>query len=70
MMKRINFNLDSALADKVDSYAAKMHVNRSAALAVIISQFFDAQATMSNLSYLVDLAKSSGQFPDGSSPVL
>lgn len=52
--KRVNMNLDADLVKLVDDYAASLHINRSAALSVILSRFFEERAVMHTLSGLVD----------------
>lgn len=37
-LKRIMINLDEDLVAKVDAYADKLHINRTAAVSVLLSQ--------------------------------
>ena len=39
-IKRLNLNLDLELVKDLDDYAAKLHINRSAACSAALSQFF------------------------------
>lgn len=37
-LMRLNFNMDESLVLQIDEYAKQMHINRSAAIAVLVSQ--------------------------------
>lgn len=63
-LKRINLNMEEDLLETLDSYAESLHVNRSAALAVVLSQFFMEQKAISAIDRLTELMKS-GQLTAG-----
>lgn len=52
-MRRVNLNLDISLLEKLDAYAASLHVPRSAGLSVILSNFFASQELMGNIGDLM-----------------
>lgn len=52
-MRRVNLNLDISLLNKLDSYAASLHIPRSAALSVILSSFFASQELIGNIGDLM-----------------
>lgn len=53
-LKRINLNLDEELLSQLDDYASKMHISRSSALSVLLSQFFQNQKAIQTMSNLVE----------------
>ena len=61
-LKRINLNLEESLLEQLDEYAEAMHVNRSAALAVILSQHFMERKAVDTMGNLLELVKS-GKLP-------
>ena len=56
-LKRLNFNMEESLVDRIDVWAKKMSIPRNAAIALMCSQFLDSQNALNSLSYLVDMAK-------------
>lgn len=52
---RLNMNIDSDLIARLDSYAEQLHINRSAAMSVVLSTFFQQQDTMKMLGKLTDI---------------
>lgn len=54
-LKRINLNLDENLLVELDNYAQSLHVSRSSALSVILSQWFMQQKSMTLASDLVQI---------------
>ena len=54
-LKRINLNLSVELLEKVDSYAARVGVNRSSAVAILLAQTLEQQQTMSDIAKLVEM---------------
>nr|CDL66273.1 unnamed protein product [uncultured bacterium]CRY93877.1 hypothetical protein [uncultured prokaryote] len=52
-LKRVNMNIDEELLTQLDDYASKMHISRSSALAVLLSQMFQSQKAMQTMSDLV-----------------
>lgn len=42
-LRRVGFQLEPELVEKVDQYAAVMHINRTAAVSIIISQYLQQQ---------------------------
>lgn len=56
-LKRINLNLDEELLSQLDDYANQMHITRSAAISVLLSQLFQGQKTMQTMGDLVSMYK-------------
>ena len=56
-LKRINLNLDEELLQQLDEYGKQMHITRSAAISVLLSQTFQAQKNMQTVGDLVSLYK-------------
>ena len=54
-LKRINLNLDEELLSQLDDYANQMHITRSAAISVLLSQLFQGQKTMKTMGDLVSI---------------
>lgn len=54
-LTRLHMNLDTELLARLDSYAEQLHINRSAAMAVILSTYFQQQDTMAMLGKLTDI---------------
>ena len=40
-VRRLNFDISTKIADRVDEYAESLGISRSAAIAVIISRYFE-----------------------------
>ena len=58
-MRRININMPAETLERVDAYAEKMSINRTAAILGLCSMALDSQKAMSDLGELVKLVKSS-----------
>lgn len=52
-VKRININIPIDTLDKIDEYADKMTINRTAAILVLVNLSLDSQRTMSTLEELM-----------------
>lgn len=52
-LKRINLNLDEELLKHLDVYANQMHITRSAAISVLLSQLFQGQQTIETMNKLL-----------------
>lgn len=52
---RVTVNLNSDLVRQVDSYADSMNINRTAAVAVLLSQSLNGQKAMTDLGEFVKL---------------
>ena len=52
-LRRVNMNIDEELLTQLDDYASKMHISRSSALSVLLSQMFQSQKAMQTMSDLV-----------------
>ena len=50
---RLNINVAKELMDKVDDYAEKMAINRTSAVAVLLSNALNTQQAMNDLSELM-----------------
>ena len=50
---RLNINVAKELMDKVDDYAEKMAINRTSAVAVLLSNALTTQQTMNDLRELM-----------------
>lgn len=54
---RLNINLPVPLMERVDDYADKMNINRTSAVAVLLSQALDGQKAIADISELLNLAQ-------------
>lgn len=54
---RVVVNLNSELVKQVDSYAESMNINRTSAVAVLLSQAVNSQKAMNDLGELLKMAK-------------
>lgn len=54
-MVRVTVNLTAELVDQVDSYAERMSVNRTSAVAFLLSQALDSQKAISDLGELLKI---------------
>ena len=54
---RVTVNLNSELVNQVDKYAENMNINRTAAVAVLLSQAVNSQKAMSDLGELLTMVK-------------
>lgn len=52
---RVTVNLTSELVSQVDSYAEQMNINRTAAVAVLLSTSLNSQKAMSDLGGFIKL---------------
>lgn len=52
---RINLNLSDDILDKVDKFALDNGINRSSAVAVIITQYFRQDEAMKNITLLTQM---------------
>lgn len=50
---RVTVNLNSDLVRQVDQYAEEMNINRTAAVAVLLSQSVNSQKAMTNIGELL-----------------
>lgn len=50
---RLNINLPVELIEKVDNYADNMAINRTSAVAVLLSMALDSQRTINTLEQLM-----------------
>lgn len=61
---RLNVNLPKTLMESVDAYADSMNINRTSAVAVLLSQALNAQQAMSDMAKLTSMLE---QLPKGES---
>ena len=54
---RVTVNLNSELVKQVDQYAEEMNINRTAAVAVLLSQAVNSQKAMNDLSEFMKMYK-------------
>ena len=54
---RVVVNLNSELVRQVDSYAESMNINRTSAVAVLLSQAVNSQKAMNDLGELLKMVK-------------
>ena len=54
-VKKLVCNIDSGLLAQVDAYAATLHVNRTAAVSVLISTALKQEHMMNDFRRLLDL---------------
>lgn len=54
---RLNVNLPTPLMERLDEYAIKMNINRTSAVAVLLSQALDSQKAMADISELLNMAR-------------
>lgn len=54
---RLNINISKELIDKVDDYADRMAINRTSAVAVLLSNALSTQQTMNDLSELLKIVE-------------
>ena len=53
-LQKVQVNLDASLVDRVDDYAKTIHVNRTAAISVLLSRALQAEKSMKDLGRLLD----------------
>lgn len=56
---RVTVNLNSELVNQVDDYARNMNINRTSAVAVLLSQAVNSTKLISELDELLALSKKS-----------
>jgi len=56
---RVTVNLTSELVNQVDAYAEQMNINRTSAVAVLLSTSLNGQKAMSDLGELLKLYQES-----------
>jgi len=56
-LKRVNMNLPAELILKVDTYAARLCITRSAAITVLLSTALEQAGAMSTLQEMIELYK-------------
>lgn len=56
-LKRVNMNLSEDLIEKIDLYAEKMGINRSAAISVLISTQLQQYETIGLLKTFADVVE-------------
>lgn len=56
-IKKLVCNVDSDLLTMVDNYAAQLHINRTAAVSVLLSTALKQDRLMSDLSNMMDVFK-------------
>ena len=56
-VKKLVCNIDSDLLAMVDAYAATLHINRTAAISVLLSTALKQDRLMSDLSNIMDVIK-------------
>lgn len=54
-LKRINMNLEEDLLQTLDDYAKSMHVNRSAAVSMLLSQVFYEKKAVATIGDLLEV---------------
>ena len=64
-LQKVQMNLDEQLIKQVDEYAATLHVNRTAAVSVLLSRALQADKLAADLSDLMDAYR----VPPGTIPV-
>jgi len=57
-LKKCMIGFDEELLAEIETYAAKMHINRTAAVTVLCSTALQAQRTMNTLEDFMELYKS------------
>lgn len=53
-LQKVQVNLDASLVERVDDYAKTLHVNRTAAISVLLSRALQAEKSMNDLGRLLD----------------
>ena len=56
-MKRVVVNLEETLVEQLESYAKKLHINRTSAVAVLLSQGLTQDKTLDTLSKIVEMSE-------------
>ncbi len=55
MQKRVNLNLDDILLQRIDKYAKKLGVSRTAAVSVLCGEMLEQKEAMITLGKMVDI---------------
>lgn len=53
-MKRVNLNFDEDLLNKIDEYAKKLGVNRSATISMLCSEYLEQKEALVTLQAMVN----------------
>ncbi len=53
-MTRINLNLDNDLLNRIDTYAKKRGINRTAAISVLCGEYLEQKEAMVTMGKMVD----------------
>ena len=53
-LQKVQVNLDAFLVERVDDYAKTLHVNRTAAISVLLSRALQAEKSLNDLGRLLD----------------
>ena len=53
-LQKVQVNLDASLVERVDDYAKTLHVNRTAAISVLLSRALQAEKSLNDLGRLLD----------------
>lgn len=56
-VQRLNVNIPVALLERLDEYADKMNINRTSAVAVLLSQALDSQRAIADISELLKITQ-------------
>lgn len=56
-VQRLNVNIPITLMERLDNYADRMNINRTSAVAVLLSQALDSQKAIADISELIKLAQ-------------
>lgn len=56
-MKRVNLNFEEGLLAQIDAYAERMHLNRTAAITVLVTLALDSQKAMTDLGELLEYVR-------------
>lgn len=56
----VGFRMNSELVEKVDGYAEKMGITRSAAISCIIALYFESKESIEVLGKISDLVRTDG----------
>ncbi len=54
-LKKLAVNVDESLIDKIDLYAKSMHINRTSAVAVLLTQALDVKENMETFKKMVEV---------------
>lgn len=54
-LKKLAVNVDEILIEKIDTYAKSMHINRTSAVAVLLTQALDVKENMETFKKMVEV---------------